>query len=945
MPNFAGERVAIDDTMTDYNLGYDKSGQIMGEAMGRMYGNIGDAISGLAKGYEDYKAKQEENELNAVQNEVYRQTDQLNNEYFQSMGLDLNSPSGANQGLGDGGLLQQTEKDMTRISAARSQGTMSPLQYSIKAQQLARRARAMLPDKRDEVDKMIRGALGFRPANQLRGELESAARAQQTAADKAQWDLINNIQSASGSVGMGPYAQYAGNLADLPMEMLAEISVYQANLQQNNATLSRIDKELTVTGKIDDRQKAQAKESLGAQTRLESQAFVSTVLKEMDVKSWDELDQKINGNRQEAFRAAEFLDNQIGQQKAILTQRYVHYGNTASEAEKLAEVDLMQLSALRDSILDDSVPTSLAARQTFALADTKLQQENRAVLRWGDFNENRKLVGPDLAKSWYDNFSEGTNAAVAAINTSLTNAAMQGAPEAGWAAIGNLQGDIDKGQVAQEQVRGTTFLIQQGLSTQSPKEFKNMVTTMYDVNSMVKTMGDKSAVEVYKQMTDPAVIEAIKASNDPDAWAAVGRFVQDGFMKLQGMRQAGGTLGENFGEVARFAKAAFAEDGTVMVQFDEAGYTEWSNNASMGARNRMISNMEELEKSIATINGPLRNAAYYFKSNDQGSNLPAISEFLLSTAGTDYEKKGLINMVGDWIGDTLIAEEAFNTLTGQNFVMPGALAARERAVVEQYRQQNMPGVDRTTTGSIPQEATSTYGGDMGKRTLEPGKAGNPPATGQANNLTEGEARAGVALRKDKGVNNQWESQEELEARLGIGNQTQAEGPARRPAPGTVSLDGDLGRIGNVSDGVQTGKQVVGALASKVGAGAAAAMTANIMGETGDFKHLQEIDPLVKGSRGGVGLIQWTGPRRRQFEAWVNANGKDINSIEHNLEYLMEEAQGMHGNHWTRGYSWDEFQRIANQDPDAGMTYFMKGFLRPGIPHEAGRRSRLQKLLA
>lgn len=56
---------------------------------------------------------------------------------------------------------------------------------------------------------------------------------------------------------------------------------------------------------------------------------------------------------------------------------------------------------------------------------------------------------------------------------------------------------------------------------------------------------------------------------------------------------------------------------------------------------------------------------------------------------------------------------------------------------------------------------------------------------------------------------------------------------------------------------------------------AAAIVGNFARETGDFKYCTELSPVVKGSRGGINLAQWTGPRRVDFEAYAKRNGLDF----------------------------------------------------------------------
>lgn len=61
-------------------------------------------------------------------------------------------------------------------------------------------------------------------------------------------------------------------------------------------------------------------------------------------------------------------------------------------------------------------------------------------------------------------------------------------------------------------------------------------------------------------------------------------------------------------------------------------------------------------------------------------------------------------------------------------------------------------------------------------------------------------------------------------------------------------------------------------------------------ESGGFKELQELAPAVSGSRGGYGWSQWTGPRRRAFEAWAAAHKLKPSSDEANYGFMVEELR-------------------------------------------------------
>lgn len=109
---------------------------------------------------------------------------------------------------------------------------------------------------------------------------------------------------------------------------------------------------------------------------------------------------------------------------------------------------------------------------------------------------------------------------------------------------------------------------------------------------------------------------------------------------------------------------------------------------------------------------------------------------------------------------------------------------------------------------------------------------------------------------------------------------------------------------------------------------AAAIAGNAGHESLGFTKLQEVKPTVKGSRGGWGWFQWTGPRRKQFEAYCARNGYDPASDEANYKWLFIEL------------STTEAKAIpavkAAQGLDAKVKAFEKAFERAGVKHYPAR---------
>lgn len=114
--------------------------------------------------------------------------------------------------------------------------------------------------------------------------------------------------------------------------------------------------------------------------------------------------------------------------------------------------------------------------------------------------------------------------------------------------------------------------------------------------------------------------------------------------------------------------------------------------------------------------------------------------------------------------------------------------------------------------------------------------------------------------------------------------------------------------------------------------AAAAIVGNLGHESLGFTAMQEFNPTVAGSKGGWGWAQWTGPRRRAFEAWCKRTGKDPASDDANYAWLFLELKGVEG---TEGGAIGKTQAAVGLD--AKVEAFEKAFLRAGVKHYPRRK--------
>lgn len=118
---------------------------------------------------------------------------------------------------------------------------------------------------------------------------------------------------------------------------------------------------------------------------------------------------------------------------------------------------------------------------------------------------------------------------------------------------------------------------------------------------------------------------------------------------------------------------------------------------------------------------------------------------------------------------------------------------------------------------------------------------------------------------------------------------------------------------------------------------AAAIFGNAGHESAGYETLQEIKPVVPGSRGGYGIMQWTGPRRVQFEAYCKRNGYDPSDMMANYKWLWNELKGPEGKVLSK-------LKAARTLADK-VKVFSDTFLRPGIPHMESRIKWAERALA
>lgn len=78
--------------------------------------------------------------------------------------------------------------------------------------------------------------------------------------------------------------------------------------------------------------------------------------------------------------------------------------------------------------------------------------------------------------------------------------------------------------------------------------------------------------------------------------------------------------------------------------------------------------------------------------------------------------------------------------------------------------------------------------------------------------------------------------------------------------------------------------VAGMMARGIPEHIAIGIATRMRAESGLNPGINEIKPVVPGSRGGWGLNQWTGPRRLAFEKFADARGVPYDDLNAQLDF-------------------------------------------------------------
>jgi len=110
---------------------------------------------------------------------------------------------------------------------------------------------------------------------------------------------------------------------------------------------------------------------------------------------------------------------------------------------------------------------------------------------------------------------------------------------------------------------------------------------------------------------------------------------------------------------------------------------------------------------------------------------------------------------------------------------------------------------------------------------------------------------------------------------------------------------------------------------------------NFQDESGLNPGINEQNPTVPGSRGGFGLYQLTGPRRREYEAFAAQRGVPVDSSDAQLDFLMNELQGSEAGAAK--------SILSSPDTATAAQAIVNNFLRPAPEHRQSRAAKYARV--
>lgn len=186
--------------------------------------------------------------LDEIRDQAYMETEIVRNEFGIASATTLEEEVGTNTPAVAPAVLADSISHLEGLQTAFVQGDMKASHYWARMNTAVRQLRGRYPGYRDEIDQIVSGITGAKPANALQSALFSewgeAASAAKAASASGQDKYLNLVTSMSSSIGLPmDFQMRADNGQPYGFE---ELLVYQSNINRNKQAISSAQAEITL---------------------------------------------------------------------------------------------------------------------------------------------------------------------------------------------------------------------------------------------------------------------------------------------------------------------------------------------------------------------------------------------------------------------------------------------------------------------------------------------------------------------------------------------------------------------------------------------------------------------------------------------------------------------------------------------------------------------------
>lgn len=520
---------------------------------------LGDLFSGLAQTLDQGIKETDRNIKANIESDIFDAKDSVDAEFGIPEATDLQSDPGT---MPAG--VKRAGAQLDTLHAAFAKGLVKESHYWARMNNVVRMLRGKYPGYRGEIDQMVSGITGAKPANALRSALFQEWQEEAKKANGGEKDNISKLEDwavKQGDLPQDYFDRKGGANPYSEQELQAHISRRTFARQQISDNKAQMEMQNS-TGELD-------KKTVERNFKLEANSVVTTMLMDLSGSvgaDWRQLQQK----RDEAVRRGKegnplpqaevdklrYQYQQIrGQVEGALRQAAVNSWN--GKDPKMSTLAFLDKKTIDDTIASALAPLDLVGESltnqhygilgaSAAAVEASKIDSQREVLKNVPIAASLKAIGDLLGPSVLDQYlllnTKANNAFVAAMSNYQHLQAVDSINNG--SSVDQAFAEGEKAGMDKEYYTGLTERWANLINTteaMDPKILQNNVNFMFGEQSLgvMARLDDKSKFEYFRKVSSPVVTKKLlelKNAGDIDSWNKYQSWVSTNFQgvfKLQ----------------------------------------------------------------------------------------------------------------------------------------------------------------------------------------------------------------------------------------------------------------------------------------------------------------------------------------------------------------------------------------------------------------------------